>query len=835
MSAATILVKIIGALFKIPLFAIFKAHDETAAAVTYFTSAYAIFSMLLVVSTAGLPVAVSRMVSTANAKGRRKDVLAIFSVARATFLWAGGISSVLLFIFAPMVATWMNASTLTIRAIAPAVFLVCLMCPYRGVHQGHGNMMPTAISQVVEAAGKLVIGLGLALLMVQTLNPDNAAAGGILGVTLGSLLGALFLIWGWRKHKHSYTHRTQDSAPARSRRSILGELLRIAIPITVAASILQLANVIDMAVALGQLRSLFDLSKVWANVMYAPLGETQPIVGFPQALVLAMAVSIIPALSAAVARREKSKVVGLIEQSLHITALLALPCTLGLVALGTPVMQFLYTDGVKGGHLMAIAALNVLPICLVSLTNAILQALGRFNVPLVNMLIGGVARIVATVVLIPLFGLTGAAISPIVCYGLISLLNIVAIGRMIPLRRLLRPFAKPLIASMIMGASVYFFFRLTLAVLPNALASRMQTAVCMGASVLVGVVVYAVLVLMMGVVKRADVARLPKGDKLANFLHLTDGTAAKRSPIRTLSLLALSVTVVGVVGMATLKPVSDYIPKTLNVVQSESIVSAGDDYVVAVGKDGKLLYAGPQQPEATAVWDDLAAVAAGKRHVVGLKKDGTVVAAGDNSLGQCDVGDWRNIKAVVATDSYTVGLKNDGGVVATKGAPPMYEAVWHSVQTLSAGPEHVVGLRKDGTLCAVGNPAGNRCGVGEWSRAISLVTGDDWTAVLTDDGKVLATNQPNALNVEDMKLRALVGDDRTLMGLTYEDSLTFVGVGSERPGFSADVVAKWSDIKRVAMGKNFIVVVTREGNAVEANGDAAIVETVKTWKGKLLS
>ncbi|MCL2546274.1 MAG: polysaccharide biosynthesis protein [Oscillospiraceae bacterium] len=547
MSAATIVVRIIGALFKIPLFSMFRTYDVPEAT-SFFTSAYNIFGLLLIVGTAGLPVAVSKMVSSAHERRQYKDVMTIFSVSRIVFMTVGGVSTLLMVIFAPIIAVWIEGSANAIRAVAPGVFLVCWMGAYRGTHQGHGNMMPTAMSQLVEATGKLIFGLLLVFLVVRgTLSISgvmsyDAASAGIAGVTIGSILGAFFMAGMWYKQRKQYTQCINPEQVGRSRKSVLNELLRLAIPVTLAAIILQLANIVDMSVALRRLITMYGVDRAGANAMFAPIAESHPITGFPQGIVVAMAVSLIPALSSAIAAKNREKVYGVVGSAFHVSAVLIMPSVLGLVALGTPIMQLLFRSGTHGGVIMSVAALNIMPLCMASLTNAMLQAMGKPTIPMINMIIGGVTRVAATFMLMswlgpisPRFALIGAVISPVIAYFVIFVLNLSAIAQVIPWKRLTEPFVRPLLAALIMSGCVYYINRGMMTILPGGLDSRLMTTIGVAVSVGVGVLIYGLLAIWLGIVRRRDFERLPKGEKVADFFNVS-----AEPPKRRLSVVAIA-------------------------------------------------------------------------------------------------------------------------------------------------------------------------------------------------------------------------------------------------------------------------------------------------------
>ena len=231
LAMATVIVKVIGALYKIPLNAIIGVQGFS-----YFKTAYDIYTVLLMISTAGLPVAMSRMISQSNALGHYNQVRQVYRTARTIFLSLGIAGSLLMTVFCRQLANFLNQpdAWAAIGALGPSVLLICIMSTYRGFFQGHGNMIPTSISQVLEAVIKLLVGMGLALVLLRmTQKVPLAAAGAIFGVTASCLVSALYLFGIFRK---SYRDMPQSRDHVNPFCSTAKGLLIIAIPITIGSA-----------------------------------------------------------------------------------------------------------------------------------------------------------------------------------------------------------------------------------------------------------------------------------------------------------------------------------------------------------------------------------------------------------------------------------------------------------------------------------------------------------------------------------------------------------------------------------------------------------------------
>ena len=260
LAVGILVVKLIGMFYKIPLLNIIGEQGTAD-----FNNAYNIYAVLLTISTAGLPVAVSKLVSEANALGRRNQVRRTFRLALALFLVLGVLSFLVMLFGSQQLAGMMNDSMAApgIRALAPAVICVGCLSAFRGYAQGHGNMTPTAVSQIIEALCKLTVGLGLAFWLVNHgADASHAAAGAITGVTVGTIVALAYMLMNFlmTRSREDSLADDQPDEPA----VILKRLLMIAIPITISSSMVGIVTVIDTSLVQGQLqRALLENQDTW--------------------------------------------------------------------------------------------------------------------------------------------------------------------------------------------------------------------------------------------------------------------------------------------------------------------------------------------------------------------------------------------------------------------------------------------------------------------------------------------------------------------------------------------------------------------------------------------
>ena len=573
-----LVVKVIGLFYKIPLVNIIGSEGSAD-----FNNAYNIYSVLLTISTAGLPVAVSKMVSEANALGRQNQVHKVFRLSLAAFLTLGVVSFLIMYFGSEQLAGMMHDSLAAagIRALAPAVICVGCLSAFRGYAPGHGNMTPTAVSQILEALCKLVIGLGLAYWLVRAGQPSHvAAAGAITGVTVGTILALAYMIFNFVSTRMREEKDTQD-APDSARR-ILSTLMKIAIPITISSSMVGIVTVIDSALVQGQIQKvLISDPDSWALyqqvVDFAPLEAARDawqqavssgaaaeavsqlygavelaaenisrslygnysgaltIYNLPLSLMAAITASVIAAVSAALARRDRRGAARITGSALRITALLAFPMGVGLFVLGTPIIRLIFPelDASVAGPLLSTLGIASIFVCLMLVCNSVLQAHGFINLPVVIMALGGVVKIVTNynLVAVPTIGISGAPVGNVLCFGLCMVLDLVVIARVIHGRPDYLPLlAKPAAAAGVMGLGAWAVYGLLSKLLSyeevTQAGETIQTlgktgnGIAVMGAILIAVIIYAVLVVALRAISREDLSLMPKGDKIAKILRL---------------------------------------------------------------------------------------------------------------------------------------------------------------------------------------------------------------------------------------------------------------------------------------------------------------------------
>lgn len=527
LTVGIVIVKLIGALFKIPL-----GNIISEAAFSDFNTAYYIYSLLIIVSTGGLPVALSKMVSEANALGRGNQINKIFRVALVAFCTLGVISMLVMLIFPRQLADLMNNSHsyYCILALAPAMFFICPLSALRGYFQGHSLMTPTAVSQIIEALCKLVIGLSLAAFMVSRgMDESMTAAGAIIGVSVGCAVAAVYVFVCYRRHRSSLPH--YDDTPD-SGKEILITLLKLAIPITLGSSVMSLANLLDTSIIFGRLQSGAGFTEDQARVLKGIYDKALTLYNLPTAFMIPITASVIPSVSAARAVKDYKQGAKISETALRTTALLIFPAGVGLSVLSKPIIRLLYpsTDVALAGEMLSVLAFGTIFVCLMLVCNSILQAHRMVSIPMVTTIIGCVMKIIVIYVLAgnPDINIKGGPVSTIVCFGIIAILDLCIIKFALP-RSLsyVRAFLKPALSAAVMGVAVWAVYGLAEKFMVNAgvlsgggVLTGTGNALATLLAIAVGVVIYFALILLTRAISKDDLSLMPKGNKIARLLHI---------------------------------------------------------------------------------------------------------------------------------------------------------------------------------------------------------------------------------------------------------------------------------------------------------------------------
>ena len=522
LTLANVITKIIGLVFKIPLTNMLGNEG-----MGYFNTAYQIYTWLYMLSTAGVPVALSMMISESDAKGRRAETKKLFRLTILFFTAVGLLGSALMLAFCKGLASFISADKafLCILAIAPALFFVCISSTVRGFFQGKRNMLPTAVSEIIESALKLTVGI---LLGYYALNKGYelyvVAAYAILGVTVGVGAGAAFLslsafFAGCFARKP--TDAPTDTAVSSSK-ELLSSFFKIAIPVMLSSSLLSMSSMFDTLIVIRRLQDI-GIAESAAVALYGNYtAYCVTLFNLPPVLIYPIVNTLLPTLSAARVEGDSQRVSALTERSLKFSAIIALPCAVGLGAMSLPILKLIFTSEANAemaAPLLTCLAPSIFLIGIMAVTNGLLQAFTLQKLSLISMLCGAAVKGLTAYLLPALkfgngyLGIYASPISTFLFYLTITVINVYFLASHAKVKISPTLFLMPLLAAAICGAAGVTSYALI-----NHLIGYFKYSVLI--SIGIAAIFYLFAVLILGVIRRSDIALVPKLERITLRLPL---------------------------------------------------------------------------------------------------------------------------------------------------------------------------------------------------------------------------------------------------------------------------------------------------------------------------
>ena len=536
LAAAGILVRIIGMLYRMPLNDIIGKQGNG-----YYTSAYNVYNILLILSSYSMPVAVSKMISSRLARGEYANCRRILRVGLIYATVAGGAAAAILWfgadLFAELIKTPMSRYAL--KTLAPTIWIMAYLGVLRGYFQGMGTMVPTAFSQIIEQIVNAVVSVVAAGLLFQTGLSLNAARGaedysyalGAAGGTIGTGAGALtallfFVLLTATTGERALLSIKRKSGSGRPRRESYGRLMYLltitVVPIVISSGVYNCSNVVDNYL-FGQGMDRLGYGADEIAIFWGALGQYQLLFNIPVAVSNALSSSLIPSLTRAVSRGDRKQARARIASSIRFSMLIAIPAAVGITVLADPVCNLLFVseDNSLLIRLSMAGSLAVVFYSLSTVTNAVLQGLNRMDLPIRHSAIALIVHVaVLEILLLGLkLGIYSVVIANIVFAFVMCLLNGFSIRRAARYRQeIKKTFLLPALCSVFMGAAAYGVYRGLLAALPWAARSgRLGMAVLVVPSVAVAMAVYGLLLVRLGAVNEEELREMPMGTRLTRI------------------------------------------------------------------------------------------------------------------------------------------------------------------------------------------------------------------------------------------------------------------------------------------------------------------------------
>ena len=505
LGAAGVVVKIMGAFFRIPL-----GNLIGSTGMGYYQAVYPVYTLFLTLATAGFPTALAKLVSEKRAIGDFGGAAKTFKVASTVLFLTGLVSFCIFYFGADFIVNGImknEGALASMKAIAPALLFVPLMSSFRGYFQGRREMSKIAISQMVEQFFRVVLGIAIAYYWMVSFGPEQGAAGGVLGAAIGGFASIVFLVLAYLKgsKKRKMEIESSKNFKVESTKTVLKRILYVAIPITIGACVMPLVNMVDSVVVVRRLQeSGFDVDT--ANSLLGQLtGMAMATVNLPVFIDQAIGMSLVPSISEACALNQMGRAKREARNGIKLILIIVLPCAFGLAALSTPIMNLLYPSetGAIGSMLFACAP-SAIFLGLIYAQNGILQGMGKPMVPVIALAIGMVFKVVLS------YTLTG--IPSINIFGVASLIEFLYIKKHLNMKFSKKEFIiKPLLTVTTMFVVVKICYALTFKVLASNAISTLL-------SIMVGGIVYVVVLLAIGGMRKEEILMMPKGEKIYRML-----------------------------------------------------------------------------------------------------------------------------------------------------------------------------------------------------------------------------------------------------------------------------------------------------------------------------
>lgn len=532
LAVASIIAKIIGMIYRFPLTNTLGNEGNS-----YYSTANEVYNIVLMISSFSLPLAVSKLVSERIHKGEYKNAHRVFLCAMRFALIAGGALALLTYVFAGVITKYVLSIELAVyalRVLAPAIFVFAIVGVFRGFFQGYSNMTPTAVSQVIEqivnaiftvVCANIMYSYGVSLAQEngnELLGPAWGAAGGTFGTVVSITVAMLFMMFVYTVQKSTLKRqmRRDVTTHLESERAIYRTMILTIIPIVLSTLIYNISNVADQGVFNKVLLSQGYTEKQYTSIWGIYSGQFRVLMNVPLSLASCLAPSVVPSLTAAMARGDRGDARRKIRTSVRFTMIITIPCAVGMAALAKPILTMLYPSLETGRPLavgiMQAGALLIILYAFSTLTTGILQGLGKLQTPLINNAAALVIHFILLYVMLTAGNLNiYAVVWSNICFALIvSVLNAIVIARFLHYRQeWKRTFLIPVIVSIIMGAAAYLIYQLFHLVFGNTISVLF--------AILAGVATYGIGLISFKGITVEEIAALPKGHLIVRLLRKT--------------------------------------------------------------------------------------------------------------------------------------------------------------------------------------------------------------------------------------------------------------------------------------------------------------------------
>lgn len=516
---AQIMVKVLGLVYKFVI-TNFEGFGDTG--LGYYSAGYQIYSLLLALSSIGIPSVVSKLVSERIAKGDNKGAQRIFKICMTFFVGIGIVLSFGLFFGAEYIAIAMYDVADTkyvMQVLAPAIAFVSASAVFRGYFAGLNDMKPTSYSQIIEQFFNCVLSITFVYALLGR-EPYIMAAGGNLSTTLAIILTFVYLIIYYKRKKIKIEPNQKSEEDELTAVKLLKKILIISVPVTISSIISVVSPLIDTATVSRCIQTAFanmypvkEQLEALAMSKNGILSKVDTLVNLPIAVNVAFSTALVPAISGAIAQKDMKTASKRMTFSIFASLLIVLPCAVGFISLAQPILSLIYPTASDGAEVLMVYAIAMIFIALNQTVNGGLYGLNKTYIPAISLIIGIIIKFVLNIVLIsnPKIEIMGAGISTVICQLVAFLICIVALQKNIKLHfECGRMIIAPIIASVIMGVSTYL--------INQALNNIVRMSISTILSIIFGALIYIVLIFALKILRKEDFMMIPFGSKIYSVL-----------------------------------------------------------------------------------------------------------------------------------------------------------------------------------------------------------------------------------------------------------------------------------------------------------------------------
>ncbi len=519
---AQILIKVLGLIYRLVIVNVEGFGDVGNG---YYDAGYTVYSLLLTISSVGIPSVISKLVSERVVRGDHRGAYRIFKVSLTTFTIIGAILSVALFFGADFIATnILDVPDIRyiLMVLAPAIMFVASSSVIRGYFAGLGSMKATSISQTLEQFFNCVLTITFVYALVGK-DPAVMAAGGNVSTTLSIIISFTYLYIFYKRRKkgimkdcEAQTVEQEDKTTGK----LLKTIFAISIPMTLGSLVSVVNNTIDTVTISNCIQTAFqgiletkEALETKAMELSGLLSKVVTIIHLPLAITGSFCTALVPAISSAIATNDYDTVNKRLSFSFFSSILIIMPCAAGLAVLARPILELIYPAASDGAGILMLSTITMIFVTLNYVVNGGLYGFGKVHIPAIALAIGAVLKLILNIILIsnPAINIYGAVITAILCQGLSFVICMYYLNKEIKLKMNFKDHVlKPIIASVIMGVMVYVVYRLLTLVIGNSIATII--------SIIFGALIYALVVLLMKILKKEDIYMIPYGTKIYKVL-----------------------------------------------------------------------------------------------------------------------------------------------------------------------------------------------------------------------------------------------------------------------------------------------------------------------------